>query len=209
MNHMDACLGFSLQEKGVSRYGPSWPRTHYGAQAGLELATTPLPLPPERWNQSRATTLSKDYLLTSAKTLGTGTPQQKKKGAAGSLVFPARGAWPCPPRHGSPVGIGVHHLGAHLLDAGPAAHDLPASLSGEFFFQLLNPLPQPLHRLGHGWAPGSRRCQPGPPPPPPHAAPLGPRCAAFRIPTTGKEPPGIPVRHVSATPASLPARRFR
>lgn len=67
LNHMDACLGFSLQEKGVSRYSPSRPRTHYGAQAGLELATTPLPPPPECWNESRATTLSKDYLLTSTK----------------------------------------------------------------------------------------------------------------------------------------------
>lgn len=103
MNHMDACLGFSLQEKGVSRYGPSWPRTHYGAQAGLELATTPLPLPPERWNQSRATTLSKDYLLTSAKTLGTGTPQQKKKKVP-------QVAWCSPQEERGPVHPAMDHL---------------------------------------------------------------------------------------------------
>lgn len=122
-----------------------------------------------------------------------------RKGAAGGRLNPSRGAWPCPPRHGSPVGIGIQHLVAHLLDAGPAAVAVPSrapgSLPGEFLLQLLNPLSQPLHRVGHGWAPGGLRSQAGPPPspssPPPHAASLGPRSAggtdtAFQVQTPAK-----------------------
>lgn len=94
------------------------------------------------------------------------TPGPSEKAA--SPLTPASG-----PR--SPVGVGVHHLRAHLLDAGPAAASVaapqgpPTSLSGQFPLQLLNPPLQPLHRLGHGWGSGRQRSLPRPsPPPPPH-----------------------------------------
>lgn len=104
---------------------------------------------------------------------------------------------PSDPRRRSPVGVGVHHLGAHLLDAGPAASSVaapqgpPPSLLGQFPLQFLYPLLQPLHSLGHGWDPGRQRSQPRPPPPsPPHAArPAGPARIREEAPRGGLPSP--------------------
>lgn len=118
--------------------------------------------------------------------LGTGPPEREKEGGGprepdlGERLTPGPrepGTSPPTPASGprSPVGVGVHHLRAHLLDAGPAASSVaaprgpPTSFLGQFPLQLLHPLLQPLHRLGHGWDSGRQRSQPGPsPPPPPH-----------------------------------------
>lgn len=111
------------------------------------------------------------------------------------------------PSRRSPVGVGIHHLGAHIFNAGPTASSVAApqgaatSLLGQFPLQLFDPLLQPFHRLGHGWDPGRQRSQPRPSPSsPPHAAGLlaprgicgGSPCCSFPSPQTWGSAPSAP-----------------